>query len=84
MHPWATAPDAAGHTVGDGTPWGREWSQPNREVAMIRELVLIGIAACLAAPTLAGPPPCAFLNAQSYFAGGTTRSVAVGSTITHP
>ncbi len=45
---------------------------------MIRAVVSIGTAAFLAAPTVAGPPPCAFLNAEAYGVGDTPLSVAVG------
>ena len=45
---------------------------------MTRALVSIGTAACLAAPTVAGPPPCTFLSAEAYGAGSNPRSVAVG------
>ena len=78
MPSWATAPDAAGLSVGDGTRWGPERSHLNGEVAMIRELVSLTAAACLAAPTVAGRPPCAFANAESYDAGHAPPFAAVG------
>ncbi len=45
---------------------------------MIRALVSIAAAACLAAPTVAGPPPCTFTNDVTYDAGDAPRYVAVG------
>ena len=45
---------------------------------MTRALVSIGTALWLAAPTVAGPPPCTFADDVTYGAGDGPGSVAVG------
>ena len=52
------APDATGHNVGDGMPWGPKRSHSNREMATTRALVLLAAAVCITTPTVADAPPC--------------------------